>query len=163
MLSYLKNHLLLIILLTVMWCILSEKISLVTIGAGLVISFFSLYILKIIQPYRNKNYSYSISFFTFILFLVVLIKDIYVSAFKTIMHLMNNQLNPQFVVTSTKIKRPWLQAIIGNAITLTPGTVTVHLSDGNFTVLWLYPSSIRQKEIKHQLVQNFETILMKEE
>lgn len=163
MIKYLKNHLVLIILLTGIWCILSETLSLFTVCLGFFISVISLYILKLIQPYRNKDYSSSISIVSILFFFFVLFKDIYFSAFKTIHDLLTNQLNPQFVVTSTKIKRPWLQAIIGNAITLTPGTVTIHVSDGNYTVLWLNPTTIRQKEIKRQLVQNFENILIKED
>lgn len=158
-----KNDFVLLILLSIIWCILSENLSLFNLFLGIIISIITLVTVKLIQPYRNKNYTYAISIIHLCLFLFVVLRDIYLSAFLTIRHLIKNELNPQFVVTSTKIKRPWLQALIGNAITLTPGTVTVHLYDGNYTVLWLYPTSTRQKEIKRQLIQNFEDVLIKED
>jgi multicomponent Na+:H+ antiporter subunit E len=159
----LKNNFTLVFLLSTIWCILNEKFSLFTLFIGILISVITIYTVKIIQPYRNKNYTYSISIFRFCLFVCIVVKDIYLSAFITIRHLLRKELNPQFVHTSTKIKRPWLQALMGNAITLTPGTVTVHLNDGNYIVLWLYPTTIRNKEIKHCIIQNFENILLKED
>ncbi len=56
-----------------------------------------------------------------------------------------------------------LQALIANAITLSPGTVTVHLKDGSYQVLWLYPLTIRQRDIKRHLIQDYEEILIKED
>jgi len=160
---HLKNDSALLILLTCIWCILNGKLNLFHVLFGLFISVLTLILVKLLQPYQNKTYTYTISIYRMCKFIFVVIVDIYISAYKTIQHLIRNEVNPQFVVTSTKLKRPWLQALIGNAITLTPGTVTIQLNDGNYTVLWLYPSTIRQKEIKRLLINNFEHALSKED
>ncbi|MBN2221849.1 MAG: Na+/H+ antiporter subunit E [Vallitaleaceae bacterium] len=159
----LTSRLSFILLLTGIWCILNENIRLSTLIMGVFVSMVTIVILRFLLPSSSYQNYYSISPLTLILFLFVVIKDIYVSAFRTIRHLLRNEINPQFVSTTTKITNPWLQALIANAITLTPGTVTLHMADGTFTVLWLYPLSIRQKEIKKQLIKHFEDILIRED
>lgn len=151
------------ILLTFIWCVLNEKFNLVTILSGILVSIVTFFILKLIQPDVKKTFTYNISALRLVFFLLIVFKEIYVSAFKAIGHILKNEINPQFVATSSKLKRSWLQALIANAITLTPGTVTVHLHEGNYTVLWLYPLTIRQKDIKRHLIQDFEDALIKED
>ncbi len=151
------------IFLTLIWCILNENFNIATILSGVFVSFVTFYILKLIQPESGKTYSYNISILKLFIFMLFVFKDIYLSAFKAIKHILKNEINPQFVATSTKIKKPWLQALIGNAITLTPGTTTVHMADGNYTILWLYPLTIRQKDIKKHLITGFEKLLIEEE
>jgi len=160
---HLKNDSALLILLTCIWCILNAKLNLFHVLFGLFISVLTLVLVKLLQPYQNKTYTYTISIDRLIVFILFVLVDIYISSFDTIRHLIKNEVNPQFVATSTKIKRPWLQALMGNAITLTPGTVTMYLNDGNYTVLWLYPTTIRQKEIKRLIINNYERILSKED
>ena len=156
-----RNRMLFVLILTGVWCLLNEKFTLKMIVSGIAVSVITYVLLYLLQPDKNKDYSYGISFFTFLKFFVVLIVSIYESAFETIIHLIKNEVNPQFVVAETKLKRPWLQALIGNAITLTPGTVTIHLNEGSYIILWLYPTSIRQKQIRKQLIKDFETPLEK--
>lgn len=158
-----SRRVILSILLTFIWCVLNEKFNIVTILGGIFVSIVTFFILKLIQPDVKKTYSYNISVLRLIFFIFIVIKEIYVSAFKAIKHILKNEINPQFVATSTRIKRPWLQALIANAITLTPGTVTVHLHEGQYTILWLYPLTIRQKDIKRHLIQDFEDVLIKED
>lgn len=151
------------ILLTFIWCVLNEQFNITTILSGIFVSFVTFFILKLIQPDVKKQYTYNISALRLIFFLLVVFKEIYVSAYKAIKHILKNEINPQFVATTSRIKRPWLQALIANSITLTPGTVTIHLHEGNYTILWLYPLTIRQKDIKRHLIQDFEDVLIKED
>lgn len=153
----------LIVLLTLIWCILNEKFTIGMIVSGVVGAIITMLFLRIIQPNPKKVYNYNISLLRLLLFFLVLFLDIYKSAFRTIKHLIKNEINPQFVATETRVKNPWMQAIIANAITLTPGTVTIHLSEGSYTVLWLYPLTIRSKDIKTHLIDDFEKILIKED
>jgi len=151
------------ILLTFIWCVLNENFNIATILSGIFVSFVTFFILKLIQPNVKKTFTYNISILRLVFFLFIVFKEIYVSAFKAIRHILKNEINPQFVATSSNIKRPWLQALIANSITLTPGTVTIHLHEGNYTILWLYPLTIRQKDIKRHLIQSFEDALIKED
>ena len=157
----LKKHGILILLLTFIWSIFNGNFRIDTILVGILVSFITMYILNIIQPHQSEKYSYHISFIHFFLFFLLLIKNIYVSAFRTIIHLIKGEINPQFVSTDTVINRLWLQSLVANAITLTPGTVTVHMADNAYTILWLYPKTIRQKDIKNHIFKDFEDVLKK--
>ena len=151
------------ILLTFIWCVLNGNFDIPTILGGIFVSFITFFLLKLIQPDVKKTYTYDISVFRLIFFIFIVFKEIYVSAFKAIKHILKDEINPQFVSTSSRIKRPWLQALIANSITLTPGTVTIHLHEGNYTILWLYPLTVRQMDIKRHLIQSFEDVLIKED
>lgn len=158
-----SRRVILSILLTFIWCVLNEQFNIATILSGIFVSFITFFLLRLIQPDIKKTYSYNISGIRLIFFIFVVFKEIYVSAYKAIKHILKNEINPQFVATSTRIKRPWLQALIANSITLTPGTVTIHLHEGNYTILWLYPLTIRQKDINRHLIHEFEAVLIKED
>jgi multicomponent Na+:H+ antiporter subunit E len=158
-----SRRIILLIILTFIWCVLNERFSFSTVIGGLVVSLITFFLLRLIQPDQQKNFTYNISVIRLIIFVFVVFKEIYVSAYRAIKHILKNEINPQFVSTTTSIKRHWLQALIANAITLTPGTVTVHLKDGSYTILWLYPLTIRQKDIKKHLIQVFEDALIKED
>lgn len=167
-----------ILFLSLIWCLLNEKFDTNTFFIGIVVAIITFFVLKLIQPQNQTIYSYNISIISLIKFTFVLIKNIYKSTYETIVHILKDEINPQFVSVSTKIKTPWLQALIGNAITLTPGTVTIHLLQGKYIVLWLYPP-IPKKYSKNMitnldktwendqfdkiLVNEFETILIREE
>ncbi|WZL81654.1 Na+/H+ antiporter subunit E [Vallitaleaceae bacterium 9-2] len=157
----LRKHGILIFLLTFIWSILNGNFRVPTLLVGVLVSLTTLYILNIIQPHQNDQYDYSISPIRLFLFLILLFKNIYVSAYKTIIHLIKGEINPQFVSADTTINRLWLQSLIANAITLTPGTVTVHMADNTYTILWLYPTTIRQKGIKQHIFKDFEDLIKK--
>jgi multicomponent Na+:H+ antiporter subunit E len=161
--KHFQRRLLLVFLITLMWCILNEKFNIETIMVGVLVSLVTFYIMKLLQPETSTTFSYSMSAYRLIFFILYVIRDIYRSAFRAIRHMLKDEINPQFVATHTKLKKPWLQALIANAITLTPGTTTVHLKDGEYTILWLYPLTIRQKDIRKHLIQDFEDILIKED
>ncbi len=49
---------------------------------GILVSFITIYLLKVIQPDVSKNYSYNISIIRLLQFVLVMFKDIYLSAFR---------------------------------------------------------------------------------
>lgn len=158
-----RKRVYLTLLITLIWCALNEKFNIATLLSGILVSFVTLYLLKILQPPTSKTFNYGTGVIGLVRYLVFVVIDIYKSAFRAIRHILKGEINPQFVASSTRIKKPWLQALIANAITLTPGTVTIHLNDGEYTILWLYPLSVRPKSIKKALIQDFEDLLMKED
>ncbi len=158
-----RKRVYLALLITLIWCVLNEKFNIATLLTGIIVSIVTLFLLKILQPPTSKTFNYSTGVIGLIRYVFFVFIDIYKSAFRTIKHILKGEINPQFVASSTRIKKPWLQALIANAITLTPGTVTIHLNDGEYTILWLYPLSVRPKRIKKTLIQDFEDLLMKED
>ncbi len=154
-----KNNVLLSILLVAVWVVLNGSYTFTTFLTGLVMALITIVLLAMLHPHQSDLYDYHISPARLILFLGVLFKNIYISAFKTVINLLKGNIRPEFVTVETKIKSPWLQALIGNAITLTPGTVTIHLSSNKYVALWLYPSTTDDQEIKKELLGDFEDVL----
>lgn len=154
---------LLLVLLILIWCILNASFSLQTVATGSIASIITLFVKQAVQPTSTKVFSYMTSPFVLIKFFLIVLYNIYISTFRAIKDILQGNINPQFVSTTTKIKKPWLQALIANAVTMTPGTVTVDMSGHTYTILWLYPKSIREKDIKKHVIQDFENALIKED
>jgi len=74
--------------------------------------------------------------FLFIRYVFLLIKEI-VKANRNVIHLILSQeeeIQPKLVTFSSDLKTSAGRAFLANAITLTPGTITVHLEDSRYTV-----------------------------
>ncbi|MEF8798002.1 MAG: Na+/H+ antiporter subunit E [Candidatus Bipolaricaulota bacterium] len=69
-------------------------------------------------------------------------------------------INPGIVKVKTDLKSESAKTALANSITLTPGTMTVDLSDdGHLYVHWINVSSTDVEEATHQVVGRFEPIL----
>ena len=156
-----KNYFYLTVILTGIWVVLNGRISLATLATGLVTAVITILLLELLHPHQSDLYDYYIHPGRLLFFLLVLFKNIYLSAFRTIITLINGQINPQFVPVSTSINQPWLQALIGNAITLTPGTVTIHLEGNEYIVLAINLRAEDQSPYKEELLGEFERALAK--
>lgn len=74
--------------------------------------------------------------FLFIRYAFLLIKEI-VKANKNVIHMILTQeeeIQPELVTFHSDLKTPTGKAFLANAITLTPGTITVSLEDSKYTV-----------------------------
>ena len=74
--------------------------------------------------------------FLFVRYLVFLIKEIF-KANQNVIHMILTQkeeIQPELVTFHTDVKTPAGRAFLANAITLTPGTITVSLEDSKYTV-----------------------------
>lgn len=74
--------------------------------------------------------------FLFVRYLVFLIKEIF-KANQNVIHMILTQkeeIQPELVTFHIDVKTPAGKAFLANAITLTPGTITVSLEDSKYTV-----------------------------
>ena len=78
-------------------------------------------------------------FVRFFVFVVVLIIQIYKSGFAAIGKILRGKLNTSVISISTDIQDDLIISFLANAITLTPGTVTIDKEGNNLKVLWLDP------------------------
>jgi multicomponent Na+:H+ antiporter subunit E len=96
-------------------------------------------------------------------FLFHLLKDIYSATFHLIKAMMAGTLKPDVVKIHTKVTNPWHQCLVSNAITMTPGTVTIDKSDTELTVLWLTPSTEDPEQQAAAIQGSFEKALIQGE
>ncbi len=119
------------------WIILNGRVTVEIVIFGIVISLF-LYVfswkflgyksLHEIGVYKNVG--------LIIIYLLVLIKEVVISTVKMAGFIFNMRDIPEPVIVHfyTPIKNEFLQVILANSISLTPGTITVRLSDGEYQV-----------------------------
>ncbi len=125
------------VLFFLFWIILNGRVTVEIVVFGIVISLF-LYVFSWkflgynsfhrLGVYRNS--------FIIIIYLFALIKEVFVSTIRMAGLVFNMRDIPEPVIVhfTTPIKNEFLQVILANSISLTPGTITVRLRDGEYQV-----------------------------
>jgi multicomponent Na+:H+ antiporter subunit E len=128
-LKTLKNQILLFVLLLAFWLVIVPSINLIQIVVGsivaLAITLYSLDAAVVSKPF-NINLLYIFKFIRFSLVLLVEIVKSNIEVAKIILS-PKLKIKPQFVKINNPLKSDFNRVIYGNAITLTPGTITVEL------------------------------------
>ena len=70
-------------------------------------------------------------------FAVVILWKIYAASFRVAWQVLTGRINPRIVHFRTRLKYDLARAVLANAITLTPGTVTLDLDEDHLIVHWL--------------------------
>ena len=67
---------------------------------------------------------------------------------------------PGVVRVKTRLQSPAARTVLGNSITLCPGTLTVDIGeDGTMEVHWIYVRSLDEQEAARQIIGRFEWFL----
>ena len=127
-----KNALLVLVLVLV-WIILSEGLSLLSVGAGLLVGIACSLIRRKYLPLSPIR---GVRFFRLALYPLFLIGQIYLAGFNAIKLLLFGS-SVEIVTIKTSLKHDLLRVALANSITLTPGTISLDLEEDRITVLWL--------------------------
>ena len=121
----------------ILWIIFNGKIT-------LEICIFGLVIAALVFAFTCKFMDYSIAkekkvvqrYLRFLKYVVVLVKEIMKANFSVIHMILSEreELEPALVRFKSDMKSPTGRAFLANAITLTPGTITVTLEDSEYLV-----------------------------
>jgi len=152
---------LLFVLLVGTWLLLTQPFTFDEILTGSVISF-----LIVLFTARNipadiagslsvKTVLYAIPFL--LVFTVELIKSNLDVAFRVLHPKL--PINPGIVKVRTSLRSPLGRIILANAITLTPGTLTVDTDNENFYIHWINISSVDSEKATEAIVSKFEKYL----
>lgn len=142
--AWIKRHLSLFLIALSFWCLLNESLQPLIILSGLFLSFIT--VLAINYLNRRNQLRYHLLPSTLLRYLGYLIYHMLSAALSTGYAILTHQINPTFIKVDSRLRSPWLQSLVGNAITLTPGTVTIDITNQTFTILWLYPNPLLEKE-----------------
>ena len=128
-------------ILFVFWLLLSGKWDVfhAVIGfvAAVVITWISLPLMKLTSPDRKKTYyAFDIPFLRYSKYWLWLLKQIIVANIEVAMIILNPKLpiEPQMVSFKKEFSNPIAQATLSNSIILTPGTLTVDVNNGVYTI-----------------------------
>lgn len=72
-----------------------------------------------------------------VLFLLVLVFNMYVASFRVLWNIVRGRINPGIVHFRTRLRTDIARVVLTNAITLTPGSITITLDDDHLIVHWL--------------------------
>jgi multicomponent Na+:H+ antiporter subunit E len=150
------NYIKWIAIFTGFYVILSESYTIYSILLGLVLSIIALQFTDrflLGQPYHHLH---GFRFFPFLRYLLFLLKEIYVAGFAMIFMIITHKINPAIVEIETNLTEDYQRVILANSITLTPGTITVELTDNKLRVLWINKTSDNPDEIKKQIAASIE-------
>lgn len=145
---------------TALWCAWSESIAPQTIltGAG-----FSVLALLLTSRFLLRD-SYASRFLlppsTVLRYLGVLFVEIFRSGVHAIAVTLTGRMNVGVVRIPTALRDPLHGTLVANAITLTPGTVTIDYHEGRFTVVWIEAREGDSREIADDIKGRFERVFL---
>ncbi len=68
-------------------------------------------------------------------------------------------IKPALVKAKTKLESHTGRAFLANAITLTPGTMTVDIKEDTLYIHWIYAPTTREEEVTRRVIARFEPLL----
>ncbi len=78
-------------------------------------------------------------------FLLLMVASLYASSFSVVKAVISGNTNPRIVHFRTHLRSDLARTILANAITFTPGTMTLDLNDDHLTVHWLLCTTMHAK------------------
>ncbi|MDD3903648.1 MAG: Na+/H+ antiporter subunit E [Sphaerochaeta sp.] len=85
------------------------------------------------------------SFWGLFKFLLFMFLELYKSSFQVLVAVITGKTNPRIVHFRTRLRSDLARATLSNAITFTPGTLTLDLNDDHLTVHWLFCNTTHTK------------------
>ena len=147
-----KNDIYLVVLLTSVWIILCEDLSIMTVMTGIAVSIGCV---CFCHKYIPLNII-TVDFLKLATYPFYLIGQIYLAGFAAIKIVITGA-SVGIVQVNTKITSDFLKVVLVNSITLIPGSVSLDLKGQVITILWL-----RGKEDDPQDVEAADKLLKSE-
>ena len=139
-------YLQLILIYSVLWGTFMENSHLITLLIGLAIASLSIFLIERFMLHGSFYELYPFNLYRMLKFSLFLMKEIYKSGLSIIPLLLKGQANPAFVEITTDLEDNLSLVMLSNAITLTPGTITVDLEGQRLLVLWMNPTTTQPTE-----------------
>jgi len=128
-----KNYIFSVLLLTIIWIILTENLSLTQAIVGLTVSTACVACFNKLFPIESIT---GIKIWRLFLYFFYLIGQIYMAGFAA-MKLTIKGANVDIVKVKTNSDNDFFNVMLANSITLTPGTLSLELNEQEIHVLWL--------------------------
>lgn len=156
-----KENYKLCILLFAFWIVLTINLHFTNLIVGLIISIIVTIASNGIL-YDKHGFKVELpKLLSMIKFIVRLMLDIYISSFSYIVRIIKKDCDPVFVEVELATKDPLIITIISNAITLTPGTLTVDKIKNKLIVLSIDDPKKSGRDLSKEIKEKYEKIFIK--
>lgn len=149
-----------ILFFTFIWVILNEKADLSTCITGAALSLLAILFTNHYLLLDDYKRTYSIGLFQILRYFIFLLYQIYKSGIATIRTVFNKQPAAHIVEYESKLTNDLAICMLANAITLTPGTVTI---DKAGSKLFILQFEQEKSETDFKVLHQFEDILERRE
>ncbi len=125
------------LLLFLLWIALNGRITIEIICFGIAISSaIYLFMIKYLEYSPNNDFRFLRNFLRAIQYIFVLAVEIVKSSLMVMKFIFAKdfEIQPQIVFYKIPLKNDFLKTILANSITLTPGTITVDITDDVFCI-----------------------------
>jgi len=139
-----KNSIFMTVLLTVIWVVLREEISVISAATGAGISLFCVFFCNKYLPLPKTA---NISFFRLSAYLLFLLKEIYKAGFWAIKIIMKGS-RTEVLEVKTSIGHQFSRVALANSITITPGSLSLDVKENTISVLWLAEKEKNKQQIQ---------------
>lgn len=146
-------------LLTIIWVILREELTFFNLIAGIVISMGCVAYSRKFLPLKGIR---NINWLKIIFYVFYLVGQIYIAGFHVIKLIIKGHVRWEILQTTTLIEHKTLRILLGDSVTLTPGSVMLDLRDDIMTVLVLAEEDevIKPEEVNNTILGGLEDKLM---
>lgn len=147
---------------TLLWAIWNESIAWHTLLQGLGLSWLALTLSSRVLLQSDYPSLFHIHPLTLLRYVTVLVVAIFQSGIHAIRILVTGRMQLGMIDLPTTIKDPFHGVMVANAITLTPGTVTVEFEKGVFKVVWIDCRTTDVQQASERIKGRFERVFLRQ-
>ena len=128
------DHVRLIFLFTIIYVILNETLSWLTVGLGVASGFAAIFLTNKILEIDYVE-MFHINMWLVLIYFWIIIRDTYTMGFDTIIRIFKGDIKPNYINYRSDLKDEFLTVLLANAITMPPGAITVDRDGNDMTIL----------------------------
>ena len=143
------------------WLLFTGTFALPSLVMGILLSFLVSFLTYDLFIHESEAHKRSLlpQVHYFVIFILLVLFKMYVASFKVTYNVIRGKIKPGIVHFRTKLKSDMARVVLTNAITLTPGTITLNLDDDHLVVHWLNAKTTHSKYAGELIKGSFEKIL----
>ena len=151
------DHVRLIFLFTVIYVILNEYVSFLTVGIGVVSGIVAI---LLTNKLLESDYveMFHINMWLILIYFWIIIRDTYIVGFDGIVRTLKGDIKPNLMIYKSELKDEFLIALMANAITMPPGAITV---DRDGTVMTIMTVGYEEEEFLKTVYDTIERLFKK--
>lgn len=138
------------------WMVLAATFDYRQLISGIILSIFSVFISEKIFKRIGVDHVRMVSIWRILWFSQIVIGEIFIAAYKHIIRIIKGDDVAEIFDVELNVTNELSIALISNAITLTPGTMTLRIYGNKITVLGFASSEKEVEEAKNTIVNKFQ-------